>query len=325
MVIDGWAARSDLVTGGSNERAIDADYRSGRLHRIRPGRYVPAAAWMAAGPDDQHRLRAAEIGAAIAGRAVISHQSAALLHRLELPPVDLPRVHITWPGSAGRRGTANIHPHRGALDDTDVVFVGGLLITSETRTLFDVARSTPPAVGISAADSALRRGTVTRADMVALLARTMKIRGHGRAARVFQFADGRAESVGESITRLRLAQLGVPDPELQVVLADASYRGAVRVDLEVIPFRTVIEFDGRVKYGRFLRTGQSAGDAVFAEKRREDAIRSTGRECVRIVWDELHHERFRSILLPRLQSAFARAGHSGWRPGVGRFRADPAG
>jgi hypothetical protein len=147
----------------------------------------------------------------------------------------------------------------------------------------------------------------------------------GTAARVFEFADGRAESVGESITRLRVAQLGVPDPELQVVMADASYRGSIRVDLEVVEFRTVIEFDGRVKYGRFLRNGQSAGGAVFEEKRREDAIRNTGRECVRIVWDELNHDRFRSILLPRLQSAFARGGHPEWRPGVGRFLADPPG
>lgn len=325
MLIKGWSARTDLVTGGSTERAIDADCRSGQLHRMRPGRYVSAAASTAAAPADRHRLRAAEVGAAMVGNAVISHQSAALLHRLELPPMELPRVHVTWPGSAGRRGTANIHPHRGALEDADVVLVGGVPVTSVTRTLFDVARSTPPAVGISAADSALRRGTVFSAEMVALLARTVKIRGHGRAARVFEFADCRAESVGESITRLRLAQLGVPDPELQVVLADASYRGAIRVDLEVVCFGIVIEFDGKVKYGRFLRAGQSAGDAVFEEKRREDAIRSTGRECVRVVWDELHHEWFRSILLPRLQSAFARAGHADWRPGVGRFLADPAG
>jgi len=47
------------------------------------------------------------------------------------------------------------------------------------------------------------------------------------------------------------------------------------------------EFDGRIKYGRLLRPGQDAGDAVFAEKVREDAIRDTGLRVVRWVWHEL--------------------------------------
>lgn len=119
------------------------------------------------------------------------------------------------------------------------------------------------------------------------------------------FADARAESVGESITRLRLAQLGLPDVDLQVVLTGTSYRSMIRVDREIVGHRTVVEFDGRVKYGRFLRAGHSAGDAVFDEKRREDVIRATGRQCDRIVRDELRADRFR-------------------RPGEVRDPADPA-
>lgn len=136
------------------------------------------------------------------------------------------------------------------------------------------------------------------------------------------FADARAESVGESITRLRLAQLGLPDVDLQVVLTGTSYRSMIRVDREIVGHRTVVEFDGRVKYGRFLRAGHSAGDAVFDEKRREDVIRATGRQCDRIVRDELRADRFRPILLPRFLAAFARAGFSDWKLGPGRFVAD---
>ena len=33
------------------------------------------------------------------------------------------------------------------------------------------------------------------------------------------------------------------------------------------------EFDGKVKYGRLLLPGESPGDAVFREKRREDEMR----------------------------------------------------
>jgi hypothetical protein len=47
--------------------------------------------------------------------------------------------------------------------------------------------------------------------------------------------------------------------------------------------RLVGEFDGRIKYGRLLRPGQDPGDAVFEEKRREDAIRDEDWGVVRWV------------------------------------------
>jgi hypothetical protein len=51
--------------------------------------------------------------------------------------------------------------------------------------------------------------------------------------------------------------------------------------------RMVGEFGGKVKYGRLLRPGQSPGDAVYAEKLREDAIRAQGWEVVRWTWADL--------------------------------------
>lgn len=49
------------------------------------------------------------------------------------------------------------------------------------------------------------------------------------------------------------------------------------------------EFDGKVKYGRLLKPGQSAGDAVFDEKRREDAMRAMLWQMVRWIRDDLLH------------------------------------
>ena len=55
----------------------------------------------------------------------------------------------------------------------------------------------------------------------------------------------------------------------------------------------VIEFDGRVKYGRGAdeldpfgrrRSGQ---EVLWQEKRREDRLRELGYEVVRVVWSEL--------------------------------------
>jgi hypothetical protein len=63
------------------------------------------------------------------------------------------------------------------------------------------------------------------------------------------------------------------------------------------------EFDGKVKYGRALRPGQDPGDAVFDEKRREDALRDQGLQVVRWVWAEL--ATF-DVVAARLRRAFVR-------------------
>ena len=62
------------------------------------------------------------------------------------------------------------------------------------------------------------------------------------------------------------------------------------------------EFDGKVKYGRLLRPGQDPGDAVFDEKRREDAIRDEDWGVTRWTWSEL----VPGVLGPRVFRALER-------------------
>ena len=53
-----------------------------------------------------------------------------------------------------------------------------------------------------------------------------------------------------------------------------------------------VEFDGREKYTRYLRDGETVTDAVLREKRREERVRElTGWICVRIAWAELADPR----------------------------------
>jgi hypothetical protein len=67
----------------------------------------------------------------------------------------------------------------------------------------------------------------------------------------------------------------------------------VRTDFYWEEFRTVGEFDGKAKYGRDLRPGQDPGEAVYREKRREDALRDLGLQVVRWTWDELSRSALR--------------------------------
>ena len=104
------------------------------------------------------------------------------------------------------------------------------------------------------------------------------------AARAVDFADPLSESVGESRSRVLIHRLGLTAPDLQVRVRRRDGSVMARCDFGWEGHRTVGEFDGRVKYGRLLRPGQSAEDVVWAEKRREDSLRDEGWQVVRWIW-----------------------------------------
>ncbi|MFF2111971.1 hypothetical protein [Rhodococcus koreensis] len=130
-------------------------------------------------------------------------------------------------------------------------------------------------------------------------------RRHGidAARRVVHFVSGHSESVGESRSRVMLARGGLAVPSQQGEVFDPGGRRVGRVDFH---FDGIVlgEFDGRVKYGRLLKPGQSPGDAVFAEKQREDALRDLGYQVVRWTREELESP---SQAVDRVRRAIARA------------------
>ena len=94
-------------------------------------------------------------------------------------------------------------------------------------------------------------------------------------------------SVGESRSRVAMARLGVAAPVLQWAVIGPGGVVLGRADFGWPEHGVAGEFDGFVKYGRLLRPGEVPADVVFAEKRREDAMRAVLRGVVRWTWDEL--------------------------------------
>ena len=312
-----WTDRNALLAGDLSPGEIRAQVRNGRMHRLRPGRYTDGSMWNASDSVQQHRIRALELGHWLGQRAAVSHESAAILHGIHMPNTMLPKVHATWPGSTGRSSTANVRPHRSRLAERDLVLVDGILVTSPARTVFDVARSAPWWRAVPVADSALQLRLCSVSDLTSVLDSNSRTPGAFRARRVIEFADGRAESVGESLCRLQFARIGLPAPDLQSVITGLAPGTDARVDFDFPDHATVSEFDGLIKYGRLLAPGQTAGDVVVAEKIREDRLRDTGRQCVRVVWADFKHG---DAVLARFRAAFRRAGFPDWRPLPGRFR-----
>jgi hypothetical protein len=254
-----------------------------------------------------HLLAVHATAAQLGAGTVVSHVSAAVVHGLPLwfPPAHpgpLDRVHATRDRRSGARRSSVVHLHAAALEADEVVMVDGLLVTSVARTVTDVARFLPFESALVPADGALYRRHVTPAELVEGVERGAHRRGNTAARRVVAFADGRAESPGETRSRVAIRRAGLPAPTLQHEVWSAGGRRLGRTDFYWEEFATVGEFDGRVKYGRLLRPGQEPGDAVFTEKVREDAIRAERLGMARWTWPDL--EMF-AVVADRLRQAFA--------------------
>ena len=236
--------------------------------------------------------------------AVISHVSAAVLHGLPVWKADLSSVHLTRPRVAGggkKRTLVTLHASR--LGPGDSTEVDAIPVTSLARTVFDLARTMPFDRAVAAGDRALAIG-MPIGPLSAMLDERRRWAGIGGARRVAGFIDGRAESAGESVSRVRCREFGLPAPAPQLTIFDNT-RFVARCDLGWEELGTVGEFDGMVKYQKLLAPGETASDVVVREKHREDMLRQLGWQVVRWTWPDLG--RFAPVR-DRLLAAFAR-GH----------------
>lgn len=277
--------RRDELEAGWSDAELDRLVRAGELERLRRGAYVDSVLPITAA--DRHRLLIRATLSGLRRPAVVSHQSAAVLLGLPLWDVALDRVHVTRtpPGSTDRSGVLCGHVAR--LRDDEIIEMDGFLVTDPVRTALDLARSLRHEAAVVALDAALNQGMLTKELLRTRLFDLSGTPGSRSAARAVQAADGRSGSVGESRSRVILTRWKLAPTALQFEVRSPVGTVISRTDFAWEEDGLVGEFDGRIKYGRLLRPGQDAGDAVFAEKRREDAIRDEGWGVVRWVWADL--------------------------------------
>jgi len=277
--------RRDAVATGWSDGELSRLVRAGELSRLRRGAYVDSV--LPAEPAALHRLLVRATMAGLRRPAVVSHQSAAVLHGLPLWDVPLDRVHVTRRPRAWNDSSAVLCCHVAQLRDDEVVEMDGLQVTDPVRTALDLARSLPLEAAVVALDAALHLGALSHELLRGRLFDIAGTPGSRTAARAVTAADGRSESVGESRSRVILYRWKLPPSDLQFEIRSPSGVLVARSDFVWEADRLVGEFDGRIKYGRLLRPDQDAGDAVFAEKRREDAVRDEDWGVVRWVWADL--------------------------------------
>lgn len=257
--------------------------------RLRRGHYLPPELEKRLTAYSRHRLLVESTVPRLAQDAVVSHQSAAVLHGVTLWHTPLNRVHVTRSEvSAGRR-TNRTHLHVAPMAPGEIVRIRGVQVASLARAIADLTRTLPFEEAVVAGDHACHSLGLTPAEVANALVRLRGRRGASRGLSTTAFFDGRSESPGESRSRVILSQLGLPTFDLQFEVRDHHGRFVGRADFALPEQRVLGEFDGKVKYGRYLRPDQDAGDAVFEEKLREDRLRDLGWQIVRWTWAELAH------------------------------------
>jgi hypothetical protein len=289
---------AELLREGKSAAQINTLVRHGVLVQVRRGVYARAdmASKLATRAGGEHLLQTAGVLATL-GPAVASHQSAALIHGMDLLAKRCPVTLTRAPGHS-RSARSGTRLHHAQLPAEHVTVVHGMRVTTAARTVIDLARVLEFRAAVVTADSALRKKLVTKPELDSLLASSPRRAGKDHAAEVVAFADGRAESVLESIARVVFRDCGLPPPELQVWVGGAEVVG--RVDFLWRRHRTVVEVDGLMKYRDPAR--------AILQLERDKRLRDAGYEVVHLTWQDITENP--SYVATAIRSAFQRAARS---------------
>ena len=237
--------------------------------RIRSGVHAPTGPYSALPPWDRYAARVHAF-ARTHPDAVLCLESAAVAHGL--PRFGEARdIHVFAPGRTRSRRFGDVCVHTSE-DPRALDRRGSLLVTSLLDTTTDLARVLPPAQALAVVDAAIsaaQGGTLQLAALRAHAAAQASSRGSAQLRRLWEQADGRAESPAESVSRAVIAWCGYEEPELQ---HEFHYDGVDdRVDFLFPSVGAVGEADGWGKYD--LADPERAATHLRDEKRREDRLR----------------------------------------------------
>ncbi len=301
--------RGEALAAGYRDREITQLVSAKEWHRLRRGAYVARAIWDQADESQRHALLASAVLKQARTDLVLSHVSALPAYGAPLWNLRLDVVHVTRRDQRAGRHEAGVHQHQGILLPGDVITRDSLEYTHPTRTALDVTTVADTETSLCVVNHLLHAGLTTLQDMAARY-ESMNRNPHTlKTDLVLRLADPRVESAGESRTFFMCWRHGLPAPEPQYAVRDAGGREVARLDFAWPEYGVWLEFDGREKYTKHLRDGETTTAAVLREKRREDRVRElTGWRCIRITWADLMDPartvaRIRALLVATSQAS----------------------
>lgn len=176
---------------------------------------------------------------------IVSHATAAMMHALPLPAhlEASPVVDLSLLDPARAPHARGLRGHRLKLDADEVVSIGGVRVTSPTRTFVDLAGALDLPDLVAVGDQLLRSRAADRNALFAAVDAHPGARGITRLRTAVLMLSDRAESPQESRLRATLMMNGLPEPTSN---HEVRVAGAVlsRIDLAYVERRIAIEYQG---------------------------------------------------------------------------------
>lgn len=198
---------------------------------------------------------------------VLSHTTAAQIHRLPLPyslQAPIP-AHVSAPRDRHRPRRRDLISHHTDLTDEDVMEIHGLRLTTVARTYVDLASMLSRSQLVAVGDVILRDHGVSGRELLACAERRSRYLGRQRAIDSLGWLDPRAASPRESHLRVLLREAGLPQPEVNGVIQD-EWGGFLAIgDLVFRKQRVIVEYDGEVHAPMHQRAKDAARRAMLRE------------------------------------------------------------
>jgi hypothetical protein len=285
---NGLFLRREALDAGYDDRDLLGAVRAGVLVRVRHGAYVDVDTWRERDGVARYQLRCQAVLLTHGHDVALSHTSGAAVAGLRIWGADLSKVHVTRLDKLPGGQSKDVVYHRGEWVPDDIHQVGEMLVMSPARCALGTATLNSVESGVVTLDSAYDLGLATEAVMHREYVRMSGWPATARLEITVRLAQPGAESVGESRNRYLFWSQHLPRPVLQYEVYDHEGRLVGTSDFAWPDHGVLGEFDGRIKYGRLLRPGETIQDAIYREKLREDLLRElTGWSMIRFIWSDL--------------------------------------
>jgi hypothetical protein len=256
----------DAAAAGVSRKVLGRLHRDGLVRRLLKGVYV------AGQTPDTLVLRTQALALVVPEEAVVTDWTAAWLYTGLLPPNDhlaVPAVSMHLPAGRGRLRNPLTDSGERTFSRSDLTVVGGFRITTPLRTAWDVGRFSYRDLALGGLDGLSKLPEVPRSELLEGVERFRRQRGVVQLRHLAPLADPRADSMSESVVRLRWLDLpSLPKPEPQVPVLGSDGRPVYWLDLGVPELRFAVEYDGELFH--------STPEDRAHDERRRAWIRSRG-------------------------------------------------
>lgn len=245
---------------GLTRKKLRGLIEAGHVRRVLLGVYSPTTI------PDTPSLRATCAAMLLPPHSIVCDRAAAWILGVDVygpgaldvePPLDVVAI-----GGADRSQRPELLGGKRTLRPDEIIEINGVRLTSPLRTACDIACLRGRHRALATLDAFRRQFALTETDLHRQLGRYRGRRGVRQLRELVPHSDPRAESQGESWTRLEIIDAGLPIPQLQVWVEVPGW-GRVRLDHGYEHLKIAVEFDGQEFHGDDRRDHDEARRAAL--------------------------------------------------------------